>query len=188
MTTLDLTAIRARVAAATEGPWRLITDHCDCCDGLCSHGAFPWAIRLPIHTVRDADKPCEPGNSLDSYRHTASEFSDLTMETAEFIAHAREDVAALLAEVDRLRTQLYGSHRDGADPMPVFVIQAKDEFAISIVSWYRRLCEARGLDRQAAQVRLAAAEISAWRERNPAAVKLPDHQHVSVLPTKETTC
>lgn len=66
------------------------------------------------------------------------------------------------------------------DPMPVFVIKAKDEFAVSAVSAYRRLCEARGLDDQAAQVSLAAAEMSAWRERNPAAVKLPDHEHIPV--------
>jgi hypothetical protein len=69
------------------------------------------------------------------------------------------------------------------DPMPVFVIKAKDEFAVSAVSAYRRLCEARGLDDQAAQVRLAAAEMSAWRERNPGAVKLPDHPHIPVART-----
>lgn len=29
---------------ATDGPWRLVTDSCDCNDGMCSHGSFPYAI------------------------------------------------------------------------------------------------------------------------------------------------
>ncbi len=100
--TIDLNAIRARADAATEGPWRLETDHCDCSDGICSHGAFPYAIRLPVHTVGNADRPCVPGDSLDGYNHLATDMPDLTMETAEFIVHARTDVPALLAEIGRL--------------------------------------------------------------------------------------
>jgi hypothetical protein len=104
--TLDLDQIRARAQAATDGPWRLVTDTCDCGgDHGCRHGTYPYALRLPEHTVRDADRSCEPGDPRDSYRHNASEISDLTMGTAEFIVHARTDVPALLAEIDRLRAE-----------------------------------------------------------------------------------
>src|SRR4051812_14200207 len=105
--TLDLDQIRARAQAATGGPWELVTDSCDCGDGYgCPHGTFPYALRLPEHTVRDGDRDCEPGDPRDSYRHSASEISDLTMATAEFIAHARTDVPSLLAEIDRIRAEL----------------------------------------------------------------------------------
>ncbi len=103
---LNLDHIRRRVDAATPGPWRLQIDHCDCNDGICSHGSFPFAIALPSHTTSNADTPCDRTDSLDSYRHSASDISALTMETAEFIAHARQDVPALLAEVDRLQAEL----------------------------------------------------------------------------------
>lgn len=92
------------------------------------------------------------------------------------------EILALIRAAESMRAQLYGSHRDDVDPQPVFVIQAKDQLAIAAVSAYRRLCEERGLDGQAEQVRLAAAEMSAWRERNPGAVKLPGHTHVPALP------
>ncbi len=88
------------------------------------------------------------------------------------------EILALIRAAEAMREQLYGSHRDDNDPMPVFVIKAKDEFASSSVDWYRRLCEARGLDEQAAQVRLAAADMDGWRERNPRLIQLPDHRHV----------
>lgn len=101
--TVLLDAIRARAAAAMPGPWRLEIDHCDCNDGLCSHGAFPYALRLPVHTVPYTGTPCDPDASagVEAYKHTASDIADLTMETAEFIAHARTDVPVLLAEIDR---------------------------------------------------------------------------------------
>jgi hypothetical protein len=94
----------------------------------------------------------------------------------------RDDSARLESEIAAALAVLTSSVQEaGADPMPVFVIQAKDELAVSAVSAYRRLCEARGLDGQAVQVQLAAAEMTGWRERHPDAVKIPDHPHIPVL-------
>jgi hypothetical protein len=99
-----LAAIRARLNAATPGPYRLETDSCDCGgDYNCGHGEHPYALRMPIHNINYADTPCDQAEPIDRHRHLASDISELTMETAEFIAAARDDVAALLAEVDRLR-------------------------------------------------------------------------------------
>lgn len=90
------------------------------------------------------------------------------------------------AEDDAIRAGLEAAARTGVpagDPMPVFVIKAKDRLAVAAVSAYRRLCEGEDLHDQARQVRLAAAEISAWRERNPELVKLPGHPHVPAAGT-----
>ncbi|GAA4681242.1 hypothetical protein [Phytohabitans rumicis] len=62
---LDLDAIRARLAAATAGPWRAHPD------------GLVWA-----------DRPGDPVSGSTE------------VEDAEFIAHARTDVPALLAELD----------------------------------------------------------------------------------------
>jgi len=68
---LDLDAIRARLAAATPGPW---TAHPD---------GLVWS-----------DLPGDPVSG------------SVEQANAELIAHARQDIPALLAEVERLRAQL----------------------------------------------------------------------------------
>jgi hypothetical protein len=101
---LDLDAIRRRADAATGRGW-LVTDSCDC-DYGCPHGTFPYALHLPIHAGSYGETPCDPDAPSDHWKHKASEIGDLTMESAEFIAHSRADVPALLAEIDRLRAEL----------------------------------------------------------------------------------
>jgi hypothetical protein len=106
-TTLDLAAIRQRERAATEGPWRLITDTCDCGgDYVCTHGDFPYALRLPVHRVSSRKPECNPIDPSDKFDHRAADISDLSMETAEFVAAAREDVPALLGAVESLAASL----------------------------------------------------------------------------------
>ena len=76
----DLTAIKARVEAATPGPWTSFIEGRD-------------------HT------------SGSSFIRTRGEDIELTGATAadqDFIAHARQDVPRLMAEVDRLRLALRG--------------------------------------------------------------------------------
>jgi hypothetical protein len=67
---------------------------------------------------------------------------------------------------------------DNDDPMPVFVIKAKDKLAVKAVMEYRRLCQVAGLDHQADEVLKAADEIDQWQGRNWDDVQLPDHDHV----------
>lgn len=75
MPELDLDAIKARTDAATPGPW-------------IAGGAFthPWEVCIAAHLP------------FVELIHTAQGGAD-----AEFIAHARQDVPALLAEAKRLR-------------------------------------------------------------------------------------
>lgn len=66
------------------------------------------------------------------------------------------------------------------DPMPVFVIKARDRLAIPAIRHYRNLCLRFELNEQAGQVSLAIQEIAEWQYRNGDKVKRPDHKHVPV--------
>lgn len=89
---IDLDAIEARANAATAGPWEAPDQLLiPCVRGVSDHG----------NTIR----VCQFGwnNSPDAKRRDAN--------NAVFIAHAREDVPALVAEVRRLRGALAHLHR-----------------------------------------------------------------------------
>lgn len=83
MSDLDLDSIKARCEAATEGPWH--REHGDY--GCVSIGNFGWVVDGPNCPQYDEDTP--QGHA-----------------DAEFIAHARTDVPALVAEVERLRAEV----------------------------------------------------------------------------------
>ena len=75
---LDLEPIKERLAAADQGPW----------SAFCESG--DWWIQQ-----RDTD-----GNPIGTMICDANAISDSNME---LIAHAPADIAALIAEVERLR-------------------------------------------------------------------------------------
>lgn len=78
MTPEELQAIRERAEAATEGPWQLVLD---------------------VHPVKgDADFIWSAGAE-----HPVAYSSQNNPDDDLFIAHARTDIPALLAEVERLR-------------------------------------------------------------------------------------
>ena len=82
--TLDLDAIRARADVATPGPWT--TDD----DGR--YGRRVVVDGLPLANYREIAE-------CSGYVQSAAD----TRVNSEFIAAARSDVPALLAEVERLR-------------------------------------------------------------------------------------
>ena len=116
MTREQLDAIRARVEAATPGPWEAGTAFC-CPDMGWIDG--PKRMVCPVH-------------------ESAKRTHTLDANDAEFIASAREDVPALLAEVERLT----------ADPLPA-------------AAWVREV-ERAAFARGVAAMREAAVEW-AWR-------------------------
>ena len=79
MTQEQLDAIRGRVTAATHGPW------CHWSGWDQRDNCVKSDSREDMHTVADVIPEADD---------------------AQFIAHAREDVPALLAEVERLRARL----------------------------------------------------------------------------------
>lgn len=89
MTDQELRAIRERERKATKGPWEV---------------SVPWNKKDRAYVVhhdtefKDADVFSQ-GGSLSAGGHAR-------LEDAVFTAHARQDIPALLAEVDRLRAEL----------------------------------------------------------------------------------
>jgi F420-dependent methylenetetrahydromethanopterin dehydrogenase len=65
-----------------------------------------------------------------------------------------------------------------SDPMPTFVIKARDNLAPGAIANYAILCETAGLYVQAREVRKALAEVVSWREAHREECKWPDHMHV----------
>ena len=96
---LDLDAIEARANAATAGPWTARHRHVDC-------------------TPND-DESCGLGLEIDGPPEAMLRGQFERGADAVFIAHARHDVPALVAEVRRLRTALApspaGAARTGED-------------------------------------------------------------------------
>lgn len=84
MTREQLDAIRARMEAATPGPWEAGTAVC------CPDVGWVGGPRRTICPVYEGTKRTHMLDAND----------------AEFIAHAREDVPALLMEVERLQTDV----------------------------------------------------------------------------------
>lgn len=64
------------------------------------------------------------------------------------------------------------------DPMPVFVLKAKDNFAPRIIAEYIRQLDIQQMYDQAQHTLAALAEVSGWRERHPELCKWPDHEHI----------
>ena len=107
MTDEELDAIKARVEKATEGPW---------CWENCGEKGNDLIVGIALHV--GSDEPCRgqvPPDSYDEHRHeyvdAVARKSALLSEMATsfdaaFIAHARADIPALIAEVERLREAL----------------------------------------------------------------------------------
>ncbi|KYG89020.1 hypothetical protein A0U40_13415 [[Bacillus] sp. KCTC 13219] len=88
---MNIEAIKERVAKATPGPWIIEPEKC----GPEGQGVFETDSFGCICEVGD---PYPRGNNRPQ-------------ENMEFIAHAREDVPALIAEVERLKTELAKSEK-----------------------------------------------------------------------------
>ena len=91
MTALDLDPIRARLAAATPGPWEN--------DGGGEVGQH-WSSPQPLASIVSTEVSCM------AYCYGGSAAGVIRDEDADFIAHAPTDIAALLAEVERLRKHI----------------------------------------------------------------------------------
>ncbi|MCT1459888.1 hypothetical protein M3G03_10130 [Aestuariimicrobium sp. p3-SID1156] len=88
MTDLDLTPIKARLNAATPGPWEN--------DGGGEVGQH-WSSPKPLASIVSTEVSCM------AYCYGGSAAGVIRDEDADFIAHAPTDIAALVAEVERLQ-------------------------------------------------------------------------------------
>lgn len=115
--TLDLTPIKARVAATTPGPWQ-VWDGPEYVGGgadLCIGAGEKWLVNMDHRSCLTLQQLVDEGPSHappDDCPICSLGEADITGEqraNAEFIANARVDVVALVAEVERLRSRLPAS-------------------------------------------------------------------------------
>lgn len=109
---LDLDTIEARVNAATEGPWEAEVG-----EGIEVNAG---TARTVWNDAGDVGTPAKSWRSTDRILEVSDAEYDLPDEdyeivaaNAEFIAHARTDVPALIAEVRRLRAAERALATDG---------------------------------------------------------------------------
>ena len=89
MSELDLEPIKARLEAATPGPWDFYV--------------LPQSVGITTATIHSEHGPRETCWTVD----LPPEIGGMgTEKDAEFIANAPEDIAALVAEVEQLREQV----------------------------------------------------------------------------------
>lgn len=108
LTPEHLAQIRSREQHATRGPWTWDSGRVPI---LCGRGGDPGAYEYPVD-VLCAEHHGECGcRSACTLELTVSPFD------ADFIAHARDDVRALIAEVDRLTAALAAGPAGVGTPM-----------------------------------------------------------------------
>lgn len=94
---LDLDAIRARADKATPGPWKVR-------DPFRRGTGRNWYIGVTSAEFSlNAEMWAGKGRAVDPQR----------VADGEFIAHAREDIPELLAEIERLRRLVFEHHAAG---------------------------------------------------------------------------
>lgn len=98
---LDLEPIKARERAATKGPWKAKKTADGRCDGIVPD-YHNHAGEDCYDYARDDFKMCP---ATDEIVTTDSGVYGPSWPDAEFIAHARTDIPALIAEIERLRAQ-----------------------------------------------------------------------------------
>lgn len=98
---IDLEAIKARYAKATSGPWE---DWVEDTAEEEESSLYLGSILAPIKDSSGRDTVIQLDCSWlnDQLRYASSE---QLYDNLEFIAHAREDIPALVAEIERLRAE-----------------------------------------------------------------------------------
>lgn len=95
-----LNEIQERLNAATKGPWFVEYESEEC------PPFKPYAHAIHGPTMQGVLEGPVSDDFKARYGHQMDEVAGVADADAEFIAHAREDIPALLAEVHRLRGEL----------------------------------------------------------------------------------
>lgn len=105
LTEQQLDEIEARAQAATDGPWEASPHqhHADGCRCLsCYDDPTGWQLDHP-NALDCEELVVETVNDFGRARASCDAGPLLSYQDANFAAHAREDVPALVAEIRRLR-------------------------------------------------------------------------------------
>ena len=98
-------SIKARCLSASPSPWNYYPSegYCDSSDVYCDKEEGSSACQECPGYVHTLPAYCWPGRVIDT-----GERDGMTDPDAIFCVHAREDIPALIAEVERLRALLGG--------------------------------------------------------------------------------
>lgn len=131
--TLDLAAIEARCNAATPGPWRVgyATGRCTLPHvhgvGDCDYRVSWWDEEQLHDITRDAPVGAPYDDAVKVCGNYNVESGGVVHECdAAFIAHAREDIPALLARVRELEARLAALRDSSRDAMDSHSEAARD--------------------------------------------------------------
>ena len=103
---IDLDAIKARLAAATPGPWTIDDgDDGDFCSAIAVIAPIPVSERQHAKFVGDFNERAVIALTLWQNPPVAVIYDARWDENASLIAHAPTDIAALIAEVEALRSE-----------------------------------------------------------------------------------
>lgn len=118
LTEQELAEIEERVNAATPGPWEICANPFD---GSDDYNESWCPVELP-HPYIEAHVTMHDRH-LDRYKKEG-------VAIAQFIAHARTDVPALIAEVRRLREKYESYDRQAGDPANLIGIVGGDTLLV----------------------------------------------------------
>lgn len=107
---LDLDAIKARAGAASPGPWEV---------SMFDSGHSKFEMSVSVIASHNGDSIAD----MDGLGRTHNEdprFQDDGLRDADFIAHARDDIPALVAEVKSLTAQLQAAQATIAEALSYF--------------------------------------------------------------------
>lgn len=93
---IDIDAIKSREQAATPGPWEYIAGEDEQLNAYPPDEATGFVREMPVIAVGVETRE-ETGADEDFH------FIEISEDDAEFITNARQDIPALLAEVERLQ-------------------------------------------------------------------------------------
>lgn len=99
----QLLAIKARAEAATPGPWVVDLPDWGEFNGISSKNGTQ--ILNAGSCIPDPQTAVDYGGTVHDWKEEIYDYGVHKWDDADFIAHAREDIPALLAEVERLRTR-----------------------------------------------------------------------------------
>ena len=95
-----VTVLREALDKATEGPWEIQREGCECGGEYpCGHASYPYAIRVP----EAAPWVTEQIDPVPEYVYSRSEISEFTDADVDLIVAARNLLPVLLDEVEALR-------------------------------------------------------------------------------------
>jgi hypothetical protein len=173
--------IRKRCEAATPGPWTFEASEGDCgFSGKCPRSLIYCDDKCPACEHWEVYKGAWP-NGPEMIE--CGDYAFFTDEDAALIAHARDDIPALLDEIARLTAERDAAYMDGVKKAIYEIMKEADVYGSNVI---RKSGDADdGMCAQAAK--LLTAERDEWRRRAEVAEAQINEIYQYALNVQEST-